>query len=151
MAGARRYAGLWLAEEFSGGCLGKRGRESVKALDALGLRLEHGSDLSQVDGIDAQTCRALVLKGLVGAQTGLDGMVQGTGILVCCRLQQVLTVVNVRQMRRACLPVINGTVVGSSGIIVTKVMQASYVVGVFIVARVVCHLILSLFPNAIYK
>ena len=62
----------------------------------------------------------------------------------------MLVAVYVGQIRRACLPVINGTEVGSSGVSI-QVMQASDVLYVFIVVRV-CHLIiLSLFPIALLK
>ena len=58
-------------------------------------------------------------------------------------LQQVLAIVNVGQLR-ACLPVINGTSVGSSGV---EIVQAA--IGVVLHFIRVCHLILSLFPNAL--
>ena len=55
---------------------------------------------------------------LVGGKAWLSGVVQCTSILMLCRLQQVLAIVNMRQVRGACLPVINGTEVGSSGLVV---------------------------------
>ena len=52
-----------------------------------------------------------------------------------------MTVVNVRQLR-ACLPVINGGSVCSSGI---KVVQARVV----LILDIICHLILTLLFNVI--
>ena len=80
------------------------------------------------------------------AQTwrSIGRMVQRTCILLeRGGLKQVLAVVYMRQVRGACLPVINGTEVGSSGwIIIIQVMQASTsdVVGVVFTVIRVCHL-----------
>ena len=98
----------------------------------------------------AQTSRALVLEGwLVARKAWGDHMVQCAGVLLVCWLEQVLAVIYVGQVRGACLPcVINGTEVGSSGVV--KVMQATDYVTLFLMVWVVRHLILSLFPNALY-
>ena len=54
----------------------------------------------------------------------------------------MLAIIDVRQVRGACLPVINGTEVGSSGLVVG--IQASDITLVMIVLIVrVCHLILA--------
>ena len=58
-------------------------------------------------------------------------------ILRSCRLQQVVAVVYMRQLG-ACLPMINGSVVGSGGVV-----QSSDVTLIIVLIRVVCHLILA--------
>ena len=98
--------------------------------------------------LDSQTCGALVLKGWIGtaAQTwrGIGSVIQCTSVLVGrCGLEQVLTIVYMRQVRGACLSVINGTEVGSSGgIVIVQMMQASTsdVVGVVFTVIRVSHL-----------
>ena len=82
-----------------------------------------------------------MLKGRLGAVAQglrrIGRMIQCACILG--RLQQMLAVVYMRQVRGACLPVINGTEVGSSGGIIMMQASTSDVVGVFTVVRV-CHL-----------